>query len=103
MCRKWGAPGMACTVESLTVTDNASVKHYASSDYAERGFCGDCGSHLYWRMKDQSHQAVHIGALEKSDDLEFKSQLFVEEKPDHYSYANDTAMVTGEELFAMFK
>lgn len=103
MCRKWGAPSMACPVKSITVTQASSLKHYSSSNYAERGFCGDCGGHLYWRMKDHSYNAVHIGVLENSDDLEFRSQLFVEAKPAHYSYANETAIVTGEELFAMFK
>ncbi len=94
---------MACPVQSITVTaGDAALKHYASSDHAERGFCGDCGGHLYWRMKDNSYNAVHIGVLENSDDLEFRTQLFVEAKPSHYAYANDTAMVTGEELFAMF-
>lgn len=103
MCRKWGAPAMACTVKSITVADSSSLKHFSSSDYAERGFCGNCGGHLYWRMKDHSYNAVHIGVLDHSKDLEFRSQLFIDEKPDNYSYANETAMVTGKELFEMFK
>lgn len=102
-CRKWGAPAMACPVKSITVKNGSSLKHFSSSEYAERGFCGDCGSHLYWRMKDGSYNAVHIGVLHNSEDLLFQTQLFVDAKPDNYSYANDTAMITGEQLFAMFK
>lgn len=102
-CRQWGAPGMACPVSSLTVTESASLKHHSSSDHAERGFCSDCGGHIYWRLKDGNFPCVHIGTLDKSDDLEFATQLFVEQKPEHYAYKNETKMVTGEELFAMFK
>ncbi|MFK7858345.1 MAG: hypothetical protein AB8B64_05985 [Granulosicoccus sp.] len=94
---------MACPVNDITVTQKSSLKHFSSSEYAESGFGGSCDGHLYWRMKDSSYSAVHIGVLDKSDDLEFKSQLFVDVKPDHYNYANDTAMVAGEQLFAMFR
>ena len=32
----------------------------------------------------------------------FDHQVFIDEKPDYYSFANETKDMTGQELFAMF-
>ena len=39
-------------------------KYFASSDIAERGFCGDCGSRLIYRPTDGGAISVEIGSLD---------------------------------------
>ena len=35
--------------------------------------------------------------------LEFDHQIFIEEKPGYYDFANETKNMTGEEVFKMFE
>jgi len=99
-CRRWSGPAMVVTVSGLRIDDGAPVKTYDSSGYGCRGFCADCGTHLFWKMKDDSIIHLFIGTLESSDDLQFGTQIFIESKPDHYAFANDTKTMTGAEVFA---
>ena len=51
MCRKWGS-GPLLTVEAGTAKDirihsEDLVSRYKSSEWAERGFCSNCGSNLF--------------------------------------------------------
>lgn len=91
---------MAAPATALRVSPKASVKSLSSSDYGVRGFCGNCGTHLYWKMKDDSMIAVWIGTLEHSDDLSFDTQIFIDSKPEHYAFTNETKNLTGAEVFA---
>ncbi len=43
-----------------------------------------------------------MGIFDDDEDLIFDLQVFIEEKPEYYSFANQTKNMTGEELFAMF-
>lgn len=104
MCRKWtGGPLFAIECDQgLTLDGEANVSVYASSEWAERGFCKQCGTHLFYRLKDGSLYAVPPGLLESTDALEFDQQIFIDEKPAYYEFANKTRMLTGAEVFARF-
>ena len=75
---------------------------YQSSQWAERGFCNKCGSHLFYRLKEKNHYYIPVGIFDNNEDFVFDLQVFIEEKPEYYSFANKTKNMTGEELFAMF-
>ena len=51
-------------------------------------------------MKDDSLIHLLVGALENSDDLQFGTQIFIDSKPAHYAFANETKTMTGAEVFA---
>lgn len=102
MCRTWGG-GPLMVVEAHTpprFEDEERIRVYPSSDWAERGFCGDCGTHLFYRLKEGGLHAVPVGLLENDEDWQFTEQVFIDEKPDFYGFANSTETLTGEELFA---
>lgn len=99
-CRRWGGPAMVTTATALRFAEGAPVKAFDSSSYGHRGFCAECGSHLFWKMKDDSLIHVLIGALDQGEDLEFDLQIFIDSKPDHYAFANETKTMTGAEVFA---
>lgn len=40
--------------------------------------------------------------LESHEGAEFTTQIFIEEKPSYYDFANQTKMMTGEEVFAAY-
>jgi len=99
-CRRWGGPGMAAPATALRISPEASVKSFSSSDYGVRGFCANCGTHLYWKSNDDGLIFVWVGTLESSDDLRFDTQIFIDSKPSHYAFSNETKNMTGAEVFA---
>ncbi|MEX1148116.1 MAG: GFA family protein, partial [Sphingomonadales bacterium] len=104
MCRKWGG-GPLLAVESVGDIRFEGKEHitlYASSDWAERGFCARCGTHLFYRLRGQHHYAFPAGFLTDTAGLTFTSQIFIDEKPDFYAFANQTRDLTGAEAFAEF-
>ncbi|MFC6672978.1 GFA family protein [Marinobacterium aestuariivivens] len=79
--------------------DNIAV--YASSDWAERGFCKTCGTHLFYRLKGSGEYAMPAGLFDNGDFM-LKSQIFIDEKPGFYSFAEQTRNMTGAEVFAEY-
>jgi hypothetical protein len=57
MCRKWaGGPLLVIECGSdVHFERNDSISVFSSSDWAERGFCSKCGSHLFYRLKKEGH------------------------------------------------
>ncbi|BAZ44471.1 hypothetical protein NIES4102_14800 [Chondrocystis sp. NIES-4102] len=104
MCRKWGGGallGVECN-DDISFSGEENIAVYQSSQWAERGFCKQCGSHLFYRLKENNHYFIPAGIFDQSEDLLFDLQVFIEEKPEYYSFANQTKNLTGEELLAQF-
>ena len=104
MCRKWGG-GALFAVEcgsEVSFEGKENIEIYQSSEWAERGFCKKCGSHLFYKLKQNNNYYVPAGIFDDSDSLVFDSQIFIDEKPEYYSFANETNNMTGEEVFALF-
>jgi hypothetical protein len=104
ICRKWtGGPLLAveCGTE-VSFSEEEHIKVYNSSDWAERGFCSQCGSHLFYRLKENNQHIMPVGLFDALDDIEFDHQVFIDDKPKYYDFANKTKNMTGEEVFAQF-
>lgn len=103
ICRRWaGGPMMEINCgPNVQITGEDHITIYPSSEWAERAFCGTCGSNLFYRLKGTGEHMVCIGLFNNDDRLTFTSQVFIDEKPHYYSFAEETENMTGEELFAM--
>lgn len=104
MCRRWGGGPllvMDCG-SNVTFDGEENINVFDSSDWAERGFCRHCGSHLFYRLKDNNQHMIPAGLFEPITGLKFDHQVFIDHKPDYYDFANDTHNMTGEECFAAF-
>ena len=104
MCRKWGGSSFLaidCGSE-ISFEGEDNIRIYQSSEWAERGFCQKCGSHLFYRLKQNNQHFIPVGIFDNSEGLVFDHQIFIDEKPKYYSFANETKNMTGEEVFAMF-
>jgi hypothetical protein len=104
MCRRWTA-GPFLTVDcddTVVIEDAANLGVYRSSDWAERCFCTKCGTPLFYRLVGRNHYAVSAEAFDDPKDFAFTSQIFIEEKPAYYEFANATKNMTGAEVFAAF-
>ncbi|KYC39761.1 aldehyde-activating protein [Scytonema hofmannii PCC 7110] len=104
MCRKWGGgPLLAIECGSDVQFDGTdSISIFSSSDWAERGFCSKCGSHLFYRLKKSGQYAIPVGLLDDSEQWVFNQQIFIDEKPPFYAFVNETKNLTGTEVFAQY-
>ncbi len=104
MCRKWtGGPLMNVVCGSDVKFDGEEfINIYESSEWAERGFCKKCGSGLFYRIKGKEQYHIPLGLFEDSEDLTFNMQVFIDAKPDYYSFSNETKNMTKAEVFAAF-
>ena len=104
MCRRWGGgPLLAVDCGQGVMLDGAQhLTVYESSDWAERGFCRHCGTHLFYRTRDGHHYHVPVGLFDALPDPLFDTQIFIDEKPAYYRFANDTRDMTGAEVFALY-
>ncbi len=94
-CRRHGAGPLMSVYFSEGVRLDASdaLKWYASSKLAERGFCGACGSVLFWRMHGAEKPSVSAHAV----DVRIESiaeHVFVDEKPEWYDFADSAPRIT---------
>ena len=106
MCRGWaGGPLLAARAESVAFTGEDAIKRYASSDWAERGFCPTCGSSLFWRLTldgpAKGLTLINTGSLDDMSGLEFSNEVYVDHNPGNYAFAGDRPRMTEAEVMAM--
>ena len=104
MCRTWGGgPLLAvdCGAE-VEIEGEEHVSVFSSSEWAERGFCSICGTHLFYRLKQNGQLIMSAGLFTDQTGFTFDHQVFIDEKPDYYDFANETENMTGAEVFAKF-
>ena len=105
MCRKWGG-GPLLAVDCGTdvrIENEAGVAIYPSSAWAERGFCRQCGTHLFYRFKERASYFVPVGVFGDAAPWKLEHQIFIDEKPGFYAFANPTTNMTGAQVFAQFQ
>jgi hypothetical protein len=103
-CQSWGGSALLAIHAERNVAfegeENISV--YDSSQWAERAFCRHCGTHLFFRLKENQHHYLPLGLFKNIDKLNFTSQIFIDKKPPNYSFANKTETLTEAEFFAKY-
>jgi len=103
MCRRWsGGPAMTVFCTDVQFEDESAVGVYVSSEWAERGFCKTCGSNLFWRTHDHKMFTVSAHAFDNPEQFPFEVEIYIDQKPANYAFANDTKKMTGAEVEAMF-
>ena len=87
MCRKaHGHIGAytAAPKHALRVTESRGLKWYASSPIARRGFCGECGSTLFWEGKNRDTISIAAGTLDGATGLHTAIQIHTDSAGDYY-------------------
>lgn len=103
MCRRWSSgPYMEVTCENVAFKGEDNVGRVRSSDWAERGFCKQCGSNLFYHIVGSSDYQISTGLLDDQSRLRMKLQVFTDSKPSFYDFENNTKMMTGDEVIAAF-
>ena len=63
------------------------LKWFASSDFAKRGFCKECGSTLFWKKNDSTETSVCPGSIDGKSGLTLQDHIFVADAGDYYEIA----------------
>ena len=101
MCRRWcGGPLFATQAHQVSFSGDEHIKLYASSDWAERAFCGRCGSGLFYRLKETGDLMVSAGLFDDQSLFTVASEIFVDGQPPGYALVGDHPRLTGEQFLA---
>jgi hypothetical protein len=87
-CRRSTGHFMAATAaqhRDFRLSKDSELRWYASSESARRGFCGRCGSTLFWQGAERDHISIAAGTLDGATGLTSACHIFVADKGDYYS------------------
>lgn len=103
MCRRWtGAAFVAVHARGADVTLSGPVKTGSFSPWAERGWCDDCGSALFYRTKENGSLGLSAGLFDNAADHTLTDEYYIDHKPTGWSFAGDHIRMTRAEALAHF-
>lgn len=104
MCRRWsGALYSALTAKDFSIQGEDSIRTYRSSEWAERAFCGSCGSHLWFKFLPTGNRSFSAGLFADAASLPLEKEIFVDEAARWTCIAGDHPRQTGAEVIAEAK
>lgn len=101
-CQRWtgGGPLINVRVADVEISGKDAIKHLRISDYGERGFCGTCGSTLYWRMQGGEITTLAVGLFDDQSGWTMKEEIFTDRRPDWLPHFDGASQSTEAEEFA---
>jgi hypothetical protein len=90
-CRRSTGHFMAATAarhRDFRLGSATELRWYVSSDSARRGFCGRCGSTLFWQGEGRDYISIAAGTLDGATGLASACHIFVADKGDYYSISD---------------
>ena len=94
-CRRWHGHISAFTAarrEDLAVDDGRAVRWVdspASDANARRGFCGECGSSLFWDAPGRETISIAAGTLDGDAELRVTGHIYVSERAGYDDLPDD--------------
>lgn len=82
------------------------VRVYESSEWAERAFCSNCGSSIWYRITAEGPghgQHQFAAGLFDVNDMRLGLEVFIDRKPDAYAFAGDRRQMTAQECFDFYE
>ena len=107
MCRAWTSSAFVeFTAKRGSVTVEGPARARQTSEWAERAFCSECGSPLWYRVTAEGPEGgqyqLSAGLFENAGGLDLRLEVFIDKKPDGYAFAGERKTMTEAEIYAMF-
>ncbi|WP_367417897.1 GFA family protein [Snodgrassella alvi] len=104
-CRQWNAGPLMTIMHTgkIHFHNKELITHYQSSEWAERAFCSACGTHLYYRLKHSGQYYIAAWIFKPPLPLDFNLQVYIDNKPDCYTFANQTHNMTEADILQMIE
>lgn len=86
-CRKQTGSNMHATVAKdadFRMTSDRGLKWYRASEHAKRGFCGECGSVLFWKGNGRDSISITAGSIDGATGLQLEGHIFCDNAGDYY-------------------
>lgn len=94
-CRKTSGHHVAATsVAREALQIDGEVTWYASSSTARRGFCGTCGSNLFWDGSGVN-TSIFAGTFDGDPGLTLAGHIFCDDKGSYYELSGDVLKAGG--------
>jgi hypothetical protein len=102
MCRRWsgGSAFFAAECHGVTFVSGELVGTFASSAWADRGFCTACGTTLFYFLKPTQTYLMSVGVFDDQAPFRLVREIFIDRKPPGYDFAGDQERWTEAETFA---
>jgi hypothetical protein len=101
MCRRWGGgPFLGVDAGAVSFESEDRLRRFDSSEWAARGFCGDCGSSLFYHFKPEDRYVLCAGSFDDQDGLELALEIYVDQRPPGYEFAGERPAMTEAEVLA---
>jgi hypothetical protein len=94
-CRRWSGHVFAATAarrEHVVIVEPHGLRWVtspASESEARRGFCGECGSSLFWDAPGRDTISVAAGSLDDTTGLQLIGHVYVTQAGDYYELPDD--------------
>jgi len=94
-CRRWSGHVFAATAarrDDLVLLERAALRWIespASDSAARRGFCGSCGSSLFWDAPARDTISIAAGSLDRPTGLRVAGHVYAAHAGDYYELADD--------------
>ena len=75
----------ACRKSNFSLVHQDSLKWYSAVAGFRRGFCGECGSSLFFEEVGGERVSIAAGSLDKPQGLSIAAHIFVSEAGDYYA------------------
>lgn len=104
ICRRWnGGPNFAIELKgNVILKGEDALVVYNSSEFAERGFCKHCGTHMFYRLKEPNTYFVPVGIFGDEAQPILESEIFIDNKPDYYNFESNCPKLTEKQVFEMY-
>ncbi len=103
MCQRLsGGIYMTTVARGLSFDGEEHISIYRAADWAERGSCKKCGSHLFYRYLNSDEYDMCIGTFDEQSDFVLAREIFVDRKPDGYALAGEHPQLTEAETLEKY-
>ena len=88
--------------QNLVFEGKEHIGRIRSSERVQRGFCTKCGSSLFYHLIEDIDYQIPVGLYVEQSKSQMSMQVFIDEKPELYEFANKTQIINSQEIFAKF-
>ncbi len=85
-CRRMSGNYVVATAayrRDISIEGEAAITWFSATPGFQRGFCGACGSHLFWDREGSETVSIYAGSLDQPSGLEVVHHIFVDDKADY--------------------
>ena len=79
---------VALRVLKSTLKYSGDLTWYRSSSFAQRAFCGTCGSPIFWQRDNSDHISVFSGCLDNKGALRIARHIYCQYAGGHYDISS---------------